>query len=183
MNNIISMQQVHGGKVVLVTKKDSGKVVPNCDGLITNSPDVSLQIRVADCLPIFIKDLENNAIGLVHAGWRGLEVEIVKNAIGLMQKEFASEPKNLSVFIGPHICQKHFEIKSDVSVKFENYKKAFKFLGDKMFLDMGEVAKEQFEDLGVKNIQISKDCTFENEDLFSYRRESVEERNFYEFKI
>ncbi len=167
------MEQVHGNNVVLVDKNDIGRVVPNCDGLIINSPNVHLQIRVADCLPIFIKDLQNNAIGVVHAGWRGLESKVIKNAVNLMQEKFTSRPENLTVYIGPHICKKHYEVKSDVGDKF----------GGELFLDLGKIAKEQFESLGVKNIEISKDCTFENKDLFSYRRDKTEKRNFYNFSL
>jgi|SRR3990167_3881927 len=121
MANIVKMEQVHGNKVVLVSAKHLGKTIKECDGLVTNSPDVTLRISVADCLPIFFSDSEGSSIGLVHAGWRGLDNKIIEKTIRLMSKKLppSSEGKKtksqrLSVYIGPHICQKHYEVKVDI---------------------------------------------------------------------
>ncbi|MBI3578034.1 MAG: laccase domain-containing protein, partial [Ignavibacteriales bacterium] len=42
-----------------------------CDGLLTNVPQVALVVSVADCVPIFIFDPNNNVVAAVHSGWRG----------------------------------------------------------------------------------------------------------------
>lgn len=161
----VFMQQVHGNHVVRVFKSDSGKIIENCDGLITNDSTITLVVKTADCLPISIVDSENKAIGLVHAGWRGLQKEIIKNAINLMVKEFGSIPSNLKIEIGPHICKKHYEVKSDVS----------KFFDGQKYLDLGKTAINQLVDLKInpQNIEVDKRCTFENLDLPSYRRDKT----------
>lgn len=190
MKNIVKMEQVHGNNVVLVSAKDIGKTIKECDGLITNSPDVTLRISVADCLPIFLSDNFKNAIGLTHAGWRGLDNKIIEKTVGLMKKKFNTKSEDLNIYIGSHICQKHYEIKADVSGKFKLYPKAlhFKglaFKGRRTFLDLGEVAKQQFIELGVKekNIKIDKECTYENKKLKSYRRGDKIGRSVYLFKL
>lgn len=190
MDNIVKMEQVHGNKVVLVSAKHLGKTIKECDGLVTNSSDVTLRISVADCLPIFLSDNINNSIGLVHAGWRGLDNKIIEKTITLMNKKLKVKKENLNVYIGPHICQKHYEIKADVSAKFSAYPKAvtFKdtvFKGRRTFLDLGQVAKQQLKSLGVsvQNIKIDKECTFENKKLKSYRRGDKLGRNIYLFKL
>jgi polyphenol oxidase len=175
---MVKMEQVHGNKVVFVDRKSDGKTIKNCDGLITNLQGLSLSVRVADCLPIFFSSPTIDSIGLVHAGWRGL----YKGIIGKTVKMFSEKP---FVFIGPHICQKHYEIKSDVAEKFKEYPKAIKKIKGKIFLDLGEVAKEQLMASGVKKnkIKIDKTCTFEDKSLDSFRRGDLNKRTEYIFSL
>ena len=112
---MIGMEQVHSNNVVRVSKTDDRKIIKNCDALISNNPKMVLYVRVADCLPILISDKKSQSFGIIHAGWRGLQKQIISNTICKMVKEFSSDPENLEVTIGPHICQKHYEIKDDVS--------------------------------------------------------------------
>lgn len=178
MKNTISMQQVHGTRIAHVDKDDIGKVIKSCDGLITNDPEVTLSIHVADCLPIFLYCPTTNSIGLVHAGWRGLEKEIIGKAVALLGKE-------VFVYIGPHICQKHYEIKNDVAEKFSKYPKAIKKIKGRIYLDLAEVASEQLIKSGVKkeNIQIDNKCTFEEKTLASFRRDKSKVRTEYLFSL
>jgi polyphenol oxidase len=175
---MIGMQQIHGNNVVRVSKKDEGKVIKNCDGLISNDPGVALSVRVADCLPISLIDTKFHSFGLIHAGWRGLDKEIVKKAVQLMTKEFHLNPKDLEVSIGPHICQKHYEIKSDVSEEFTKYSGVVLQKNGKEYLDLSKVAEIQLINMGVKkeNVKISEDCTFEDLSLPSFRRDGTSER-------
>lgn len=197
MDNIVKMEQVHGNNVVVVDEKDVGKTIKECDGLVTNSPNITLRISVADCLPIFLSASGGSAIGLVHVGWRGLDNKIIEKTITLMSKKLppSSEGKKtksqgLQIYIGPHICVNHYEIKADVAAKFSAYPKAitFKgasFKGNRTYLDLAKVAKQQLISLGVsvQNIKIDKDCTFENKKLKSFRRGDTEGRSIYLFKL
>ncbi len=68
---------MHEDVIRIVRKEDEGKGTsrPNdmkgVDALITNVPGVPLITFYADCVPIFILDPKNRAVGLVHSGWRG----------------------------------------------------------------------------------------------------------------
>ena len=179
MENLILMQQVHGNNVVTVGSKDAGTVIPDCDAIITNDPKVTLGVRVADCLPISVTDKKSRTIGLIHAGWRGLEQKIIEKTLQNMIKDFSSNPKDLEIVIGPHICAKHYEVKADVSSKFSDYPGAVLGNGDKVFLDLAKVAKLQLLSLGIKeeNIKIDERCTFEDKKFFSFRRDRTEKRN------
>ncbi|QQG41410.1 MAG: peptidoglycan editing factor PgeF [Candidatus Woesebacteria bacterium] len=185
MQKIVLMQQIHGNNVVVVDKKDIGITVPNCDALITNDPDVTLCVRVADCLPIMISDEKGLGIGLIHAGWRGLENGIIEKTINGMKEKLKVKSEELKIKIGPHICAKHYEIKNDVSIKFSKYNNAVIEKERKIFLDLGEVARQQLVRLDVKNENIAIDptCTFENKKLSSFRRDHTEKRNLYLLKI
>jgi len=178
---MIGMQQIHGNNVVRVTAKDDGKNIENCDALISNDPKVTLYVKVADCLPISVTDNKSHSFGLIHAGWRGLDNRIIAKTIKLMVKEFSLDPQNLNVSIGPHICQKHYEVKSDISEKFAKYSGVIFQKNGKEYLDLLKVAEIQLIKTGVKkgNIKISKNCTFEDLSLFSYRRDSSTQRNIF----
>jgi len=104
--------------------------------------------------------------------------KVIRKTVGLMIKEFSSEPENLQIFIGPHICKKHYEVKEDVSSKFKKY-------GVKKHLDLAAVAALQLTELGVRkeNIKIDKRCTFEDKDLFSYRCGDLEKSNLFTITI
>lgn len=170
---MIRMRQVHGNNVVKVDHNDNGKVINNCDSLISNDPKVTLCVRVADCLPISITDKKRNAIGIIHAGWRGLDKNIIEKTIHLMTDEFSSEPEDLEVTIGPHICQKHYEVQNDVSSKFTKYAQVVFKKDEKEYLNLAKIAEAQLKSLGVKKQKIVIDgrCTFEDKSLPSYRRD------------
>ena len=182
---MVKMQQVHGDNVVLVGPKDDGKIIKNCDGLITNMQGLSLSITVADCLSLFLYSPTTNSIGVIHAGWRGLSKEIIKKGIEQMKRELKAKPGKLMVYVGPHICQKHYEVKKDVADKFSNYPKALKKVKGKIYLSLEEVAKEQLIEAGVPkaNIQFDERCTYEDKSLASFRREGTKKGTNYVFSI
>ena len=157
------MNQVHGNNVVVVDSKNIGQVIPECDGLVTNDPNVILVVKTADCLPISITDSNQKVIALVHAGWRGLQKEIIKNSVNILRGEFNCDPKDLKIKIGPHICQIHYEVGKEVSDLFPNSTK---------YLSLKDVAINQLITLGVteENIEVDPRCTFEDLSLPSYRR-------------
>lgn len=181
----IGMNQIHGKRVIAVDKSDVGKVIPDCDGLITNFPGLYLRISAADCIPVFLYDPINNSIAAVHAGWRGLDKNIIKSAVTLMIKKFSTNPKKLYVRLGPHICQKHYEVGQSVAQKFSNYPGVLKKQNMKIFLDLGKVAIKQLTNLGVptRNIEFDGRCTFEEKDLASYRRDPRGGVHQYFFKL
>ncbi|MFA5926494.1 MAG: peptidoglycan editing factor PgeF [Parcubacteria group bacterium] len=171
--NLISAEIVHGSNVQIIAKKDGGKIVSGTDGLITKSKDIYLSITSADCLPIFLFEPEKGIIGMIHAGWRSLEKNIIRNAARKM-KDLGGKPENILAGVGPAICQKHYEIGPEVAKRFENYPETVKNGGDKIFLDIKKIAESQLLDSGIKkiNIEISKECTFElPEKYFSARRD------------
>lgn len=163
------MQQVHGNNVVVVDRNYSD-LTPNCDGLITSDPEVALVVQTADCMPISIVESGNKTIGLIHVGWRGLKNGIIKNAVNLMKskKLKISRSRHFVVKIGPHICQKCYEVQDGVASQFSE----IKVINNKKYLSLKDEAIKQLLELGIKreNIEIDKRCTYEDLSLPSYRR-------------
>ncbi len=179
------MQQIHGSHVVRVSRKNSGMGINNCDALITSDPEIYLRISVADCIPLTLYDPTTNSIGVVHAGWRGLKKKIVVKTIKAMRKEFSIRPKNIIAEIGPHICQKHYEVGKDVANIFSEYNEVLMNKNGKFYLDIGKVCMEQLINSGVlqSNIKYNNKCTFEEPLLPSYRRGDRQKRKHYLLKI
>ena len=75
--NYVTSQQTHTTNVRRVTAADAGKGVwtergyTDVDGLITNEKHIPLVIFGADCVPVFLLDKKNHAIGVAHCGWVG----------------------------------------------------------------------------------------------------------------
>lgn len=106
-----SAEQVHGNEIAVIEKVlGEDCCFDGADGLITNQSDVALGIYVADCCAVFIVDPVQHVIGLVHSGKKGTELGIARNAIGKMQDNFGSMPRDLVVQISPCIRPPHYEV-------------------------------------------------------------------------
>ncbi len=64
---IIQGEQPHSNLVKLVTEPTS-KIIPEVDALITQTKNLALTIRVADCGAVYFYDPAHQAIGLAHSG-------------------------------------------------------------------------------------------------------------------
>jgi YfiH family protein len=172
--NFITCKQTHSANVHVVTNDDIGQEIPDCDGLISNISNVEISIKTADCVPISIIDPIKNVIGVVHAGWRGTEKEIVKKAINLMISKFGSKVKDTKIKIGPAIDKDNFLVRSDVKNKFDKYQDLFENVGDNQWkFDLVGVNIKQLLSLGIleENIENSNISTFNDKNYPSYRRD------------
>jgi polyphenol oxidase len=102
-------EQVHGNVVARVDAP-SNAPMPGADGLITSRPHICLAIYVADCAAVYLADERTRSIGLVHAGKKGAEVGVVREAIAAMHEQFGSDPKDLVMQISPCIRPPHYEV-------------------------------------------------------------------------
>lgn len=178
--DLVSSKQIHGDKIVRVNMDDVGKgatnyekSIENCDGLITNIPNLPLFAFYADCVPVFLVDPVKKAIGIVHSGWKGTLYNISGNAIKAFIKEFKSRPKDIIAVIGPYICQGCYEVSDDIIKKFKE--SGFIEDADVFFnkLDLGNIIKKQLLDRGLVNIEKTEYCTSCNIDIFfSHRKEN-----------
>lgn len=97
---ISPIELIHS-KDVYVTKFEGDTKDLRGDGLITKNPLLVPTVTVADCVPIFLYDKKNKAIGAFHSGWKG--TGIVKNGVKKLQEEFGSRKEDILAAIGPHI--------------------------------------------------------------------------------
>lgn len=88
---------------------------PCYDALSTTAASKALVVQTADCIPLMIYSPIKKQIAAVHAGWRGVENQII---IKTLQK--FSHFQTLKIFIGPHILQNSFEVQQDVKERIED---------------------------------------------------------------
>ena len=82
---LITVNQIHSNKVILVNKGDNIKKI-NADGIISINKEICIAVLTADCCPIFIFDDESNFISCLHAGWKGCFNNIVNVALNKINK-------------------------------------------------------------------------------------------------
>ncbi len=182
---LVFSDQVHGDIIRVVTEADIGKGltiesdIKHVDALITNVPGVPLITFYADCVPVFILDPVNKAVGLVHSGWKGTTLKIAVKTINKMSEVYGTKPEDCFVGIGPSIETSCFEIKEDTAQLFkQSFKNWELFLKKKdeehYTADLWYAIRLMLLELGVKekNITTSGLCTYCNQDLFfSHRRD------------
>lgn len=172
-------KQVHKDNIEIISEKPSDiLLIPDTDGLITNQKNVLLTTVHADCLAVFLYDAKKNAIGLVHAGWRGTVLGIAPKAVKMLVGVYDCNPADIHAFISPGISECCFEVGSEV---YEEFKNLWNFIDDyaepqknKYYIDLKGINKRQLEQAGLQsdNIDISSHCTCcEPETFCSYRRD------------
>jgi hypothetical protein len=176
--SLVCAKQTHGVNIKRpgLSQKGNGALeyesaLADTDAIITDQKHLPIAIFTADCLPIFLYDSLNHTIGLIHAGWRGTQGNLVAKTIESMRGEFNSRPENIHVFFGPSIRSCCYEVGKDFQDKFP--KKLLR-RGKKFFLDLIEINREQFSLCGIKpgNITDCSICTScRNEEYFSFRKE------------
>jgi hypothetical protein len=169
------LNQVHKDQVVEIKKDNLDKTI-NADAMVTKLKDIALVITTADCQACLLYDIENKIIAAIHAGWKGLSLNIYKKTIDFM-KSLGSNPKNIKAVISPSlkICHSEFKnFKQEFPKEFWKYEKEEKHL-DLLKIGIDQLKKEEILD---KNIEIADICTYCREDeYFSYRRDNKTGRN------
>jgi len=168
--NISLSKQVHGNQILVVNEP---VITEGYDAMITNKKHTFLAVSIADCVPILIHDVKNNAVAAIHAGWRGTVGNIVFKTIEKMNEHFSTLGENCHAYIGACIGYNKFEVGEEVANEFSG---EFKRSGTngKYFVDLKTANAAQLKLAGVqdKNIEISSFCTVENNDMFfSHRKE------------
>jgi YfiH family protein len=176
--SLVCAKQTHGANIKRagILQKGFGALnyesaLPDTDAIITDQKNLPIAIFTADCLSIFLYDCVKHSLGLVHAGWRGTQGNLVAKTISSMRSEFNSRPENIHGFFGPSIKSCCYEVGQDFQEKFP--KKLLK-REKKLFLDLAEINRQQMIMSGIKpgNITDCSVCTScRNKEYFSFRKE------------
>ena len=102
--------QVHGKNIVRATRDTRWRECDSCDALFSSEPGTALGIKVADCLPITIADMDRGIIANVHSGWRGAVQRIAAEAVEAIGGVTAST----QAWLGPSIRVCCFEVGEEV---------------------------------------------------------------------
>ena len=113
--SVARSRQIHGARV----RVHAGLPPGNCavgegDGHLTREAGLLLAVTLADCVPVFVADPAQRAVGLLHAGWRGTAAGVLERGLSAMHRAFGSDPSDLYVHLGPAICGRCYEVGPEV---------------------------------------------------------------------
>lgn len=178
-------EQVHGAGVTRVTAELAGggrdrreTRLPLCDGLVTDLRNVPLMVLSADCALLLVFD-PVGAVGVAHAGWRGVVLGTVAELVRAMGACFSSEPSNLWAAVSPAAGACCYEIGDDVIRALERADLDAPGVvcrrDGSAFLDLAEANRRRLVEAGLlaDRIDIAGVCTICNHEYFSYRREGA----------
>ncbi|MFA7265409.1 MAG: peptidoglycan editing factor PgeF [Candidatus Nanopelagicales bacterium] len=162
----------HGANVHEVNK-DSITESPFADGLITTTPELALVALAADCAPVVLADVENQVVGAVHCGWRGVVAGVVPATVERMVRSGAHAP-SISAVVGPAICPNCYAVDSDCAAAVADVSptSVSQDSAGQWRVDVAAAVMASLQDLGVDAERIHE-CTFTNRELFSFRRNRV----------
>jgi YfiH family protein len=107
------LRQVHGSDVhdadALLADVD-----PEADASVTHRPGRVLAILTADCMPVFLCAEDGTAVGIAHAGWRGLSAGVIEATIA----QLGVAPASLIAWLGPAIGARSYEVGDEVRAAF-----------------------------------------------------------------
>jgi YfiH family protein len=167
------LHQVHHRTVRRVEAAPApGDPPAEADAAVTALVDVPLVVLTADCAPIAIAD--DVAVGVVHAGWRGLEAGVVAAAVEAL-RSIGRGP--VRAVIGPSIRPDHYEFgRADLDRLVARFGPGVegRTLGGRPALDVAAGVRVAFAEVGVTDVVDTGACTAAEPDRwFSHRRDGT----------
>lgn len=168
------LHQVHGAAVARLPCPASP--APLADAAVTAEPGVVCAILTADCLPVLFADRAGSAVGIAHAGWRGLAAGVLEATLAAL-REFGAQPADVLAWLGPAIGPAAFEVGDDVRDAFcaRDADAAGSFAPQrpgKWHADLYGLARQRLARAGVRRVDGGDFCTYSDaRRFFSYRRD------------
>jgi YfiH family protein len=173
-----SCAQVHGKNVVNANASERWSECDSCDALWSGSKGTALAIKVADCLPVSIADMQHGVVANIHSGWRGAVQRITAEALEVLERETTFDAAVAQVWLGPTIRVCCFEVGEEVVEDFlASYANAESFINrsrTKPHIDVAGLTVALLIESGFapENIHDSGLCTRCDGSIFhSYRRD------------
>ncbi len=163
-DHLVFVDQVHGERVVDAHVKQPAE---QADGVFSQRPDLALAILVADCVPVLLVDEDSSAFAVVHAGWRGLRGEVLKNALDRFE-----DPHTVHALVGPSISATRYQVGPEVADFFRDLPGAVHAdHGDRSLLDLRRVAALLLVGYGLRdeNVRVCRESTDDAHVFYSAR--------------
>lgn len=163
------LTQVHGRDVAVLP----GPLPPAADAAVTRRRGAVLAVLVADCLPVLLASRDGDAVGVAHAGWRGLAAGVIEAAV----RALGADPAKLLAWLGPCIGPAAFEVGPEVREAFvaADPAAAGEFApgrAGRFQADLPALARRRLAACGVREVHGGGWCTHADAARFySYRRD------------
>ncbi|MDE6272171.1 MAG: polyphenol oxidase family protein [Muribaculaceae bacterium] len=156
--------QTHSLNVGMATSM--GESFPDTDALVTFSPELTIGVRTADCVPIILYCSNPACVAVVHAGWKGTLGGILDNVIDILE-EHEVRVKDIYAVFGPSISMANYEVDEELASRFaeagyDGQIHCPEGPESKPHIDLQGVNVQRLLDRGVplRNIKINEGCTF-----------------------
>ena len=184
-SHLLTCNQTHTARAVLVTNPWTIEQAPVADGMVTNRLGVSLAILTADCVPVLFADPAAGVVGAAHVGWRGAIGGVIDATLKLMTGEGASISQIIAA-MGPCIAQKSYEVGVEYKDRFvgiDNANERYFYSGKKTgqyYFDLSAFVRHRLESYGISHIsQLDCDTCADEDTFFSYRRSLLKGEDNY----
>lgn len=165
------MRQVHGNAVARLDAI-AVREPPIADAAVARNVSHVGVVLTADCMPVFLCDEDGTAVGVAHAGWRGMANGVLENALAALEVD----PARVIAWMGPAIGPQAFEVGAEVREAFLAHDAgagvAFHAHAPGKFMaDLYTLARRRLERAGVERVHGGGFCTYrDTARFFSYRR-------------
>jgi polyphenol oxidase len=163
------LKQVHGDTILELPQLGR----PEADATLTFRKNTVCVVQTADCLPVVFARNDGTAVGVVHAGRRGIE-------LGLLEKMVHNigNPSDLNVWIGPGIAAESYPVSAEMRDHFNQHNPDWPFVfaegvPGQFHMDLQQIARLQLLRSGILPEHLSGAAwnTFADPLLHSARRD------------
>lgn len=131
-----TVRQVHGAAVLEVTGPGSAG---SADALVTRAIGLPVAVFTADCGGIVLES--DGAVGVVHAGWRGVAAGVVSEAAGYLERVSGGRSRVSRAAVGPLIGPCCFEVGDEVVERFAGWESTTRW--GTTSVDLGDAIRAQ----------------------------------------
>ena len=160
---------------------------PLCDGILTQDNTKSLIVFPGDCIVVAGIDEKTGTRFILHAGWRGVSLDIAKN-MAIELKKLGVKLKNMEIIIFPSISKEFFTLDKENAKSLKKHDRTGSIRWNEKLgqynIDLVSILKSQLiaEGFSMLNIREMSYCTYSaydaNDYMFnSYRRDKGIHRN------
>src|SRR5690606_36697262 len=147
----------------------SGDAAGEADAMVNATPERTLAVLVADCVPVVLADAEAGVVGVAHAGRVGLAAGIVPAVVRTMRGLGA---RKLCARVGPAVVWRSYvmraEIRDEVSAVVPETWAVSRTGTPSLDLLAGVVAHLRAI---AADVDVVGSCTVEDDLSYSYRRD------------
>lgn len=172
------LHQVHGTRVHDAHLARPSAAALEGDSFVLRGPGPVCAIQAADCMPVLLASDGGEAVGLAHAGWRGLAGGVIEATLQSM----AVPPQRVIAWLGPAIGPRVYEVGDEVRDAFlaGDAAAAAAFVATRphhWLLDLYAIAHQRLARAGITRVFGGTLCTYSDRaQFFSFRRDRTSER-------
>lgn len=164
------LKQVHGDSILELPQPPTR---PEADASWTSSKNTVCVVQTADCLPVVFARQDGTAVGVVHAGRRGIESGLLEKMVHQL-----GNPSELLAWIGPGIAAESYPVSLEMKQHFLKHNPDWSYVfkegaPGQFHMDIQRIAQLQLLRSGILSEHISgaRWNTFSDPLLHSARRD------------